>query len=469
MQIHDRSGDEERRIVIGMVVSRTVTARIAGMWPAPGEPGPFASKWANLVGQWCTVYFRRYGEAPGANIRGMFAAWCGRQQRDKDTLDLVERFLTAMSEEYEAGEELNAEYIIDIAGKHFTQTRAQRLAEVITGAIDSGDLEQAVTAIAGFRAASLGVGGYVDVLQNEEAIRAALETQAGSLITYPGALGEFYGNALAPDSLIAYMAPEKRGKSFVLMDNAWVAMEQRRRCAFFSIGDMSQDQMLRRLAARIARRPLRAGHIEYPTKIQRLGTVDEEAFIEKDTRTWEQPLDWREVVAGADKVMQHRIRSRQSYFRLATHPSGTMNVANIEDKLSQWDAEGWVAEVVVIDYADILAPPRGHAEEQGQIDATWSQLRGLSQKRHNLIITATQADAASYTARTLTPQNFSRDKRKFAHVTGMVGINCTEMEKRNGVLRFNWLALREEDYTVSRCVHLAGCRAIGNIAIRSCW
>jgi hypothetical protein len=123
--------------------------------------------------------------------------------------------------------------------------------------------------------------------------------------------------------------------------------------------------------------------------------------------------------------------------------------------------------VIVIDYADILANPPGFNESRDATNATWKHLRRLSQERHCLVVTATQADAASYRAETIDASNFSEDKRKLSHVTGMVGINSTPEEKENSMQRLNWVVLRESEFNVTRCVHVASCIDIGNPAVKS--
>jgi hypothetical protein len=65
--------------------------------------------------------------------------------------------------------------------------------------------------------------------------------------------------------------------------------------------------------------------------------------------------------------------------------------------------------------------------------------------------------------------NFSEDKRKNAHVTGMVGLNQTPDENEMEVMRLNWIVRRGARFTNSECCYLAGCLAIGNPAIRSCF
>ena len=153
--------------------------------------------------------------------------------------------------------------------------------------------------------------------------------------------------------------------------------------------------------------------------------------------------------------------------RLSCHPNSSLTVGGIRAILQNWERTGWVPDVIVIDYADILAPPHGIADTRDQINSTWKQLRALSQSTHSLVVTATQADAASYNTNTIGRANFSEDKRKLAHVTGLVGLNANSDEKECGILRLNWIVLRESAFTETQCVHVAGCLEIGNPAVKS--
>ena len=60
-------------------------------------------------------------------------------------------------------------------------------------------------------------------------------------------------------------------------------------------------------------------------------------------------------------------------------------------------------------------------------------------------MTATQSDAASYEQYRLKMKNFSEDKRKYAHVSSMYGLNQDpkDREKEIGVMRINEIVIRE--------------------------
>jgi hypothetical protein len=53
--------------------------------------------------------------------------------------------------------------------------------------------------------------------------------------------------------------------------------------------------------------------------------------------------------------------------------------------------------------------------------------------------------------------HFSENKAKMAHVTGMIGLNQTPQEKRDGIMRLNWVVLREYEFDTDRCLFVAQC------------
>lgn len=471
MQIQQYSGEEERRILIGMIVDRVVIARIAGRWPKENEDGLFGSKWANLVGYWCVRYFNKYDAAPGGKIESIFSSWASARERDRDTVSLVERFLSGLSQQYEReAHDSNPQYILDLADGHFNTVRMERLTELVKGHIASGKPAEAQKVLDSWGRIEMAAGSGVDVFQDEEAVRAAFEEESESLIEWPdGAFAAFYGNTIRRSAFVALLAPEKRGKTWHLMSLAMRAMLARRRVAFFSVGDIDEQEFIReRLGVWSARRPLAACRVKIPRAIIR-NDEDKFATPEFEEREYLDRLTWGAAVEANKKVMDKLVKSDQSYFRLSTHPNSSINVQGVTNIIQGWQRDGWSPDVVVIDYADILAPPYGVADTRDQINLTWKQLRGLSQKLHACVITATQADAMSYNQELLGMHNFSEDKRKLAHCTAMMGLNQTDIEKEQQIFRYNWIVRRSGKYSPRWCIHVAGCLDIGRPDMKACF
>lgn len=463
MKVSKHDSTEEKRILTGMIVDTVALGHIAEKWQK--EEGLFRVRWANIVGGWCVHYFRKYSKAPGADVRGLFEAWAERHA-DQNTVDLVDRFLADLSDTFEEEKEgINPDYLVDMAGAHFNAVMLERMAEAVQGHIDKGDVDKALDTVAKWDRVEMGVGAGVDVFRDERAIQEAFESKSDPLITYPGALGQFFGDQFGRDEFVAITGATGRGKTWWLMDLAWMAVRQNRKTAFFSVGDMSQAQMLRRFMCRVAGHPLKPPYtVEVPVAISRVDG-EEMATVETETKVFDGPLNWKK----AWDACQAKIRRHKTpLLRLSTHPNSSINVDGLISILNVWERAGWVPDVVVLDYADLLMAPAGYTPgDREAINATWKQLRGLSQRKHNLVITATQADANSYTANTISRSNFSDDRRKNDHVTGMLGINATEPEKELGIFRLNWTKRREEAYAESRCVHVVGSLSLGRPHIKS--
>lgn len=462
MKLQKRDGSDERQILIGMITDPQVLSAISIHW----QGDMFRSKWCNLIGRWCTNYYSKYDKAPGQRITTLFERWSAKT-KDDATRDLVETFLTGLSDEYEVSSP-NSQFTIDLASGYFSRKRLEEYIQDIQSDLDDGKVDDARKRAEGFALPSIDIGTFVDPFHDEQAAQRAHATLSEPLIKYPKALGAFLSQAFERDAFVSFMGPEKRGKSFWLLDVVWRGVMQRRRVAYFEVGDMSEGQVIRRFHARAARRPVRQRPYNYPIELNAPTESGSEAGVELEARTVSSPMTWQQ---GHTAMLEEykKARTNDSLLRLTCHPNSSVSAADIRNTLKSWARGGWVADLVVIDYADILAPMPSEYRMEGRdlVNATWKTLRRISQEFHCCVVTATQADAMSYSAGILGMQNFSEDKRKFSHVTGMIGINQTTTEKRMGVQRLNWLVLRDSEFHSLECVHVAGCFAIANPAIRS--
>lgn len=460
MKIKEKENRSERKVLMAMIVQDRVLAHIADKWT---REGMFESRWSNTIAHWCVEYYKKYGNAPGSAIENLYESWAG-QSEDEESVSMIGSFLKGLSSEYVSqADRINVRHTLDLAGDLFNRIRIEKLVKKVQGHLDRAQTTEAVNLLTNHQTVEMGTGAGVDVLQDETAFRTAFEEKSDPLIRYSGALGDFFGDSLERDGFIGLMAPEKRGKTWWLLELAWQAMKQKRKVAFFSVGDMSQNQILRRWAIRAAKRPLNPKTVKIPTLI--IPPEEESiATVQFNEIVYDQPLEWQ----AAWKSLQRLSKKRGDCLKLSTHPNSSISVTGISAILQQWEVEkDWKADVVIIDYADILAPENEKDESRDAINKTWKYLRRLSQEKHILVITATQADADSYSQFIMARKNFSGDKRKYAHVTGMLGINATDAEKVDGLCRLNWLVLRENEFSEDTCVHVAGCLGIGQPAILS--
>lgn len=277
------------------------------------------------------------------------------------------------------------------------------------------------------------------------------------MLSYRGKLDWFLGSAMLRENLVAFEGMDKIGKSFWLLDAAFRAVRARRRVAYFEAGDLTRDDVLERLGVRAARRPLKAGPLLIPASVSDGGKV------ESENRMFDGDLTPQE----AYRAFRRACRGRDA-FRLSCHPNSTLTVDDVAATLRDWEREGWTADVVVIDYADILAPPAGVRDVLDQIDAVWKQLRRLSQESHCLVVTATQPSAKAYDnkGKVLTRRHFGGRKTKLAHVNGLIGLNPGDPCGDVSVTRVNWIVRRGAEFRENRWVTVAGSLALAAPAMR---
>ena len=154
------------------------------------------------------------------------------------------------------------------------------------------------------------------------------------------------------------------------------------------------------------------------------------------------------TVEEARREFKSFFQDRKRRFRISTHANDTLTVSEIRAICDRWErTDGFVPDVIVIDYADLLVAEKSKEFRHAQ-NEIWKNLRALSQKRKCLVVTATQADAKSYEKNLLSMSNYSEDKRKFAHVTAMFGLNQDRYsrEKKLGIMRINQLVLRSGEF-----------------------
>lgn len=457
MKLSTVNGSESRRVLIGMITDGSVLGRIASRWT---REGLFASAAENLIGGWCASFYGKFRRAPGREIQTRYEQWADSGRGDSATIQGVGKILGSISDEYDRnGDAPTPDVTLDVAGRLFNRVKLKRLSEQIQADLEAGDVEKAESRIADMRPVELGVGEVIRPGEDAEFWAFVFDdNQMRPLVWYPGPLGQFVNSVLVRDAFVALTGPAKRGKSFWLLDMAFMAVTgDHHRVAYFEGGDLSRRQIGMRLGQRALRRTRPGGSkvVKWPVK-----------FINHDELETED-LELSEVTQGECQMAWKKAQRGRDLFRLSCHSNSSLSVSHVESMIKRWDSDGWTPDVIVIDYADILAPPLGIREPRDQINENWKAMRRISQDWHCLVLTATQGDAASYDAKVMRKKNFSDDRRKHDHVTAMIGLNASDADKSRGVMRLNFVDRREGAYVESEQMWVAGCPEVARMAVCS--
>ena len=308
-------------------------------------------------------------------------------------------------------------------------------------------------------------------------------------------------------SFVSLLAPEKRGKTFALLEFMMLANEQNVETAFFQAGDMTEGQQIVRTGIYLTQksnkekfcrkqyiqvldciknqndtcnRRIRAckfGVFKEKTEEQIRKEITYEEILEakKDNKFYKHCyncLNWQrnpwgtvwleEFDNGTDPLTANEAkRAWKKFFtntdkiKVSTHANGELTIPKMKSILTEWRRKGFKPKLILVDYADLVEADKV-GDMRHLINHVWRSLRGISQEFESLLIAPTQADAKSYEQELLKLGNFSEDKRKLAHVTAMYGLNQDPdgREKKLGVMRINKIVIREDGFHQTDQVHL---------------
>lgn len=496
----------ERNIAIGMVGDDD----FARAFKASGVTMRFKSTYIRKVCEWAGEYCRTYDEAPKAHIKDIFQGKVSRKELDETEVELIGSLLESISLEAQR-KKFNYKYVLDEALQYFKVNAYAEFHKKMKTALESKDVDAMDELMAEYhKTASMDIiAKAVDPFRDVEAIRRAFDVDNKPLFTLRGSIGRLMNKQFIREGLICVQAPEKRGKTWFLLELAYRALMARCNVAVFEVGDMSESQIVRRFQIRLAGKsddPDYCGKIFVPCAdcaLNQKGECDLSASkgsvydddgemlpFDKAPKSYvpcskcrgdkegkwspavwgtyvdvgDKPLTWQEAAKKSRRLHQW-ITGRA--LRTFTYPNSSINVEGINAALDMEEsATGWIPDVIFIDYADILDRERKCKDDRPQND-TWKALRALSQRRRCLVVSATQSDANSYDAPTQKLKNFSEDKRKYAHTTVTYSLNQTDSEKRFGMLRIGVLVQREGKFTSESIVTVLQCLERGRFYIDS--
>lgn len=449
----------ERRMLTGLITSDRFLREMRPLLREELVDG----KGAGRVIQWCIDYWDKYQKAPSIHIQDIYDHEASQGQVDSAEVEFIERLLIRLSKENEKSEEqLNVDYLLDQSIKYLKLQSLRSFVSDIQDFIEVGDPEGAEARFKDYKEVSRTVSFGIDPVTDPDVIREAFEQEEDLLFSFPGALGKMINHQLRREALVGFMAPEKRGKSFWLTEIAMRAYRNRKKVVLFEAGDMGRRDRVKRIQGYLNQRPV-GGEQDRIIKIPFLKDEDTGEIGQEERKVT--PLSWREAYKGSVRWSK-RMKARG--FKMFIYENSTLTVSRIKTELDRLEYhEDYVPDVVIIDYADIMAPEDGRKDFRHQQNETWKALRALSQHYHCCVITATQTDSASYGAENIGLKHFSEDKRKYAHVTAMYALNQTEAEKAQGILRIGQLLVREGSHC--RQVKVLQCLDIGRPYISSCF
>jgi replicative DNA helicase len=231
--------------------------------------------------------------------------------------------------------------------------------------------------------------------------RRAIEESTLIIPTGITGLDILLGGGIHGGQVGLWMAPTNRGKSAALGHCGKRAIIQRKKVLHFTM-EMPQDEVCGRYDATF-------------TKINMRDLLDMEGQV-------------------AEKLERYGHRWGNCLI-VKGYPTKTASVQTLRSHIFQCCALGFEPDLILVDYLDLLKPPRSYKEKRDELTSTTEALKGLALELKRGIWTGTQSQRAAISMETHTEENVSEDIGKINNVDIAITMNQTKEEVRQKVMR----------------------------------
>lgn len=447
----------------------------------------------------CLKHEKEFHSAPGIHAVKHAANISVKSNRLQD--DHRKMLLDFLKNLPPSDHKFNISYLLKRTADYYGIEVYKKLRRQLEAAIDQEDVALCEQAITEMRKVRLMTGQCINPFSDKDRVIEAFEKDEKPLFKLTGAIGRMVNPQLKPGKFIGILARAKTGKTALMYNWSTIAKRYGNNVAVFACGDEDEDSSILRygvilsgknneqefcgtIAApvmdcqhnqnglcRLPQRPTREcidlGEEEFyrlsPEELldkipkylpcskcrKKRGSNFKPAVWYEEQKI--EHLDWR----AAWKRFKSFNNVTRNPFKLFTYSSGTLSWPEIERVLDVLeDNEGWIPNVVFVDYFDLMKDTTGEKEFRHKENEKWKSGRRFSQDRNVLLIGATQSNMfGGVEKESLDGGNVNEDRRKLDHVTALFAINQTKDEKKKRIARFGPVVLRRGKFDIDyQCV-----------------
>lgn len=159
-----------------------------------------------------------------------------------------------------------------------------------------------------------------------------------------------------------------------------------------------------------------------------------------------------ELIEKGDDIAEKidSMASKAGLFEIHEFPTGTYSPADLKRLVKKRRAEGVIFDMIVVDYADIMAPSFRSGDPIADSKSIYVELRALAQEENAALLTATQTNREGAKASVSSMEHVAEDFNRVRIADILISINIDETERRNSEARLYFAASRNQrgDFTV---------------------
>lgn len=418
----------------------------------------FDCDYSRVIVNWVEDHYRKFKVSPKKDITSIYRLRCD-EIADEALKDLVYNYLKNIAE---SDININNEdYLVD-KGRDFIDYKAlAEYTEQLNDCLATRSMDKARQIQQNYKKISVTETNEVSLLSEDsiQIIQDALDKEEEVLFELPENMSKVFGRIHRND-FIAILSPPKRGKTWIMQYLSQLAMKQGLNVTFISM-EMTREEVIQRMWKSL--NGVKSGLVhegKYETCRFYEDPVEKGKYRHEKYDIEVKPENIAEIESVSDS--QKKIRTATQYkgdIRIIAYPRFSASVKDICNRVEELANEGYVTDVLVIDYADITTPIGGGSELRNQLDEIWKYLGGFATKFHCAVITASQTNRSGMSSNAVGAEMIGENFKKIAHITSMVALEQTRKMKDEHIMRIRNLAIRngevEETCVFPQCLGLA--------------
>jgi len=493
------NADIENEILTALITNSQFISKVCKMYKED-----YFSDYGRILCKWVFDYWNTYQEAPGKNIDTIYSF--EKESLKPAIAESIEAYLETLSNAY-TGDDLNVNYMVEKARVYFRRKAYERLFDTGKNLMSLGRVENAVKVLGEFIDVAGTTNNWCNPFDSSYVTDYLfdLEEATNVLFRLKGALGDLVG-PLERGWLVAILGPMKRGKSYWLQEILFQAAVHKKRVAYINL-EMLPHGVSGRLFSRLLgvglSTPERVRYPIFDCRHNQRDTCPVSKFRQNDIALvsgedyrlpkWDTPGlgDYRacSVCRESDELKRYYVPevwytwftpkrefSRHSLtrnvrqftrhygdrIRQLTYPPLSATFERIKQDLDELEwSEGFIPDIVVVDYADVVAPPNEHMNEYEHANMLWLKMKAAAIEKKQLWVTGSQTNRQGLEKELVSQKDTSGNIRKLAHVDVMLAINQTEEEKEDLIMRITCLVHRHRESSQLRQVLILSQLALG--------
>jgi hypothetical protein len=498
-RIVDTSAEE--KILTGMIISDNFCRDISKLISKHTIETPYIS----IAVRWCQEYYYKYKEAPGIHIQDIFEV--EKEKLEVPHQQAIEAILAKLSNQYaESG--INEDFFKDEAFRLIESRNLKYSSSQTSSLIELGRLDEAKQVYRSYKEISIITSGWEDpfapqVMQNHFADE---QSKKSGLFQLPGEIGNFIG-PFERNWLVGILAPAKRGKTFWAIEIVLQALFSRKKSVLISL-EMNSQRIRKRIYNRLTAMSSETRDYIFPVfdclknqknscnksirknNLRLLDSEDKKPDYNQESpyrvcvecrgsfdfipSTWFTTTKIEKMkIKKAQKLLEAQAlqlgynKTLGSNLRVLAYPAFSANLQRVRNDIQVLMDQGFIPDVMAIDYPDILAPEDNRITGRERIDQTWKTLKGMTDEMHCCIFAPSQANRGSFDKKNVGQTDTSEDIRKIANGDLWLAINQTPQEKKASITRISKIASRDRAFDPYESVIVLQQLTLGQICLDS--